>query len=304
MIRRWPLIWVLALLLPVTALRAQDDEQQDAQNKTEAESVQQEEGEEAAPQTPAEQLAALQQEYMKAVIKWQTEARQASQEGKPIDMTTRPNPATFAPKFFALAKDLGDDPVAAEALYWIVGNARQGQAGGKAFALLLEKFPKSEKIGPACLMLGQNISPSTEDILRDLMQRESDTTTQGLAHYALSAMLKTADRYVTMLDDAERAKQIEDYYGKDMVEYLQTKDSKAIQAELEQLFQIMLDKYREVESPRGNLGEIAERELFEIRNLAIGCTVPDIVAEDLDGTEFKLSDYRGKVVMIDFWGDW
>ena len=27
-------------------------------------------------------------------------------------------------------------------------------------------------------------------------------------------------------------------------------------------------------------------------------------AEDIDGVVFKLSDYRGKVVMLDFWGDW
>ena len=31
---------------------------------------------------------------------------------------------------------------------------------------------------------------------------------------------------------------------------------------------------------------------------------PEIEAEDLDGVNFKLSDYRGKVVVIDFWGDW
>jgi cytochrome oxidase Cu insertion factor (SCO1/SenC/PrrC family) len=32
--------------------------------------------------------------------------------------------------------------------------------------------------------------------------------------------------------------------------------------------------------------------------------VPDIEGEDLDGQAFKLSDYRGKVVMLDFWGNW
>ena len=26
--------------------------------------------------------------------------------------------------------------------------------------------------------------------------------------------------------------------------------------------------------------------------------------EDLNGVAFKLSDYRGKVVVLDFWGDW
>lgn len=33
-------------------------------------------------------------------------------------------------------------------------------------------------------------------------------------------------------------------------------------------------------------------------------TTPDIVGEDVDGKEFKLSDYRGKVVVLDFWGFW
>ncbi|MDZ4774014.1 MAG: hypothetical protein SGI72_12865 [Planctomycetota bacterium] len=31
---------------------------------------------------------------------------------------------------------------------------------------------------------------------------------------------------------------------------------------------------------------------------------PDIVGEDIDGQPIRLSDYRGKVVMLDFWGHW
>ena len=44
--------------------------------------------------------------------------------------------------------------------------------------------------------------------------------------------------------------------------------------------------------------------IFEMRYLAVGKVAPDISGEDLDGEEFKLSDYRGKVVVLDFWGDW
>ncbi|MFK7766098.1 MAG: peroxiredoxin family protein [Mariniblastus sp.] len=36
----------------------------------------------------------------------------------------------------------------------------------------------------------------------------------------------------------------------------------------------------------------------------IGEPAPEIEGVDLDGVEFKLSDYRGKVVMLDFYGDW
>ena len=43
---------------------------------------------------------------------------------------------------------------------------------------------------------------------------------------------------------------------------------------------------------------------FEIENLQIGMQAPDIAGEDLNGVPFKLSDYRGKVVVLDFWGDW
>ena len=39
-------------------------------------------------------------------------------------------------------------------------------------------------------------------------------------------------------------------------------------------------------------------------DLEIGKEAPDIEGEDVDGTPFRLSDYRGKIVVLDFWGDW
>jgi len=35
-----------------------------------------------------------------------------------------------------------------------------------------------------------------------------------------------------------------------------------------------------------------------------GDELPQITGRDMDGNAFKLSDYRGKVIMVDFWGDW
>jgi hypothetical protein len=35
-----------------------------------------------------------------------------------------------------------------------------------------------------------------------------------------------------------------------------------------------------------------------------GTPAPEIVGEDIDGVPFRLSEYRGKVVVLDFWGDW
>src|SRR5262249_14222798 len=38
--------------------------------------------------------------------------------------------------------------------------------------------------------------------------------------------------------------------------------------------------------------------------IEIGQTAMEINGEDIDGQPFKLSDYRGKVVVLDFWGHW
>lgn len=43
---------------------------------------------------------------------------------------------------------------------------------------------------------------------------------------------------------------------------------------------------------------------FARERLDIDMQAPDIEGVDLDGVKFKLSDYLGKVVVLDFWGDW
>ncbi len=57
-------------------------------------------------------------------------------------------------------------------------------------------------------------------------------------------------------------------------------------------------------APESAHGKRAASTIFEIERLQIGMEAPDIAGEDLDGVAFQLSDYRGKVVVLDFWGDW
>jgi len=48
----------------------------------------------------------------------------------------------------------------------------------------------------------------------------------------------------------------------------------------------------------------ASRTKFMVNSLSVGQVAPDITGKDLDGVEFSLSDYRGKVVLLTFSGDW
>lgn len=49
---------------------------------------------------------------------------------------------------------------------------------------------------------------------------------------------------------------------------------------------------------------IKERDLNSNTGLGIGNEVPDIILPDVNGKQIKLSDLRGKVVLIDFWAAW
>jgi hypothetical protein len=49
---------------------------------------------------------------------------------------------------------------------------------------------------------------------------------------------------------------------------------------------------------------VAQAKDTENSGPAVGKPAPEIAGEDLDRKKFKLSDYRGKVVLLDFWGNW
>jgi hypothetical protein len=62
-----------------------------------------------------------------------------------------------------------------------------------------------------------------------------------------------------------------------------------------------------LKSKRGGSGATAQKRPTPTdvqTGINVGQVAQDISAEDLDGVPFKLSDYRGKVVVLDFWGHW
>lgn len=47
-----------------------------------------------------------------------------------------------------------------------------------------------------------------------------------------------------------------------------------------------------------------ERAVTLAKGPRVGTPAPDIEGEDFNGQRFKLSDYRGKVVVVSFWASW
>lgn len=69
---------------------------------------------------------------------------------------------------------------------------------------------------------------------------------------------------------------------------------------------VVIEIYRELAEKYGDTesGERAKGRLFRHDRLQVGMQVPDFESEDVEGVRFKLSDYTGKVIVLDFWGFW
>jgi hypothetical protein len=85
-----------------------------------------------------------------------------------------------------------------------------------------------------------------------------------------------------------------------------SEDGPDLRAELEADLQLLLDDYGDLPLGESTYGVIADAYLnaHSEEELAIGQPAPEIVGEDVDGQPMRLSDFLGKVVVLDFWGDW
>jgi hypothetical protein len=229
------------------------------------------------PPTSQEQFQAVVAEVRKEqgeVIKAYREAKTEAEREKAIQNYMK-KPQAFAARVLEIAEMNPKDNVAFEALAWIAENVPDGAELDKAVAILLKEH--LDKLGPVCAALAQSTSPATEKLLRSVMEKSSKADVQAQASLALGHRLKI------QAESPDR-----------------TADADKLYKEADELLGRLVDKHADLKG----LVEQAKGLLFEIRNLAVGKTAPEIVGEDTDGKPLKLTDYRGKVVVLDFWGNW
>lgn len=68
----------------------------------------------------------------------------------------------------------------------------------------------------------------------------------------------------------------------------------------------LLAAYKKVRDEHGSTtyADLAKGYIFDLEHLQVGMIAPDFAAADEKGTSFKLSEYRGKTVLLMFWGGW
>ena len=102
----------------------------------------------------------------------------------------------------------------------------------------------------------------------------------------------------------ELAECYEIVFGKEYLSELQRLGHAELAEQVETLFERAVEQYADVTIRNGTVGSRAKSELYDIRHLGVGKVAPDIEGRDQDGTQFKLSDYRGKVVLLYFWSEY
>jgi hypothetical protein len=290
--RRQVLAAGLAVLVLTPALRALDEPPEKAK-------------------TPRQRYQALFEEHQKAMQQFMDVYQKAKtdDERRKLVQEKYPQPQSYARRFFEIAESAPQDEAAVDALIWIVQHARGAPEDNRAIDRLAASYAEDSRLGEVAARLVYSESPSAEKLIRAILQKNPSREVKGRACLALAQKLKQQAETVRALKtDPNAAQRYEAYYknqglGPEFTA-LRQKDPDALTKEAEAMFERAAHEFADVSHFRGTIGKSAQAELNEIRNLGIGKPAPEIAGEDIDGKSFKLSEYKGKVVVVDFWGDW
>ncbi len=238
----------------------------------------------AGDPAPAEQLATILKEYESA--------------GKV-------EPERYYRRLFAVAKKNPADPAAVTALAWIVNNAsnepKDPDAQRKALDLLRRDHLNSERLPLV-------FERADDDFLRAVLAKSPHRAVRGHACWTLGEgrvrKVRSISRWRAQNPDWQRRKWLE----RTPFSFLVTADLDKLTKEAEAFFERVVKEYADVAiDGRRNgktLGELARGHLHEIRDLTIGKPAPDLRSVGLDGKAVRLSDLKGKVVVLDVWATW
>lgn len=211
----------------------------------------------------------------------------------------------FAKRFLAFAKEHPGDSASVDALLWVVKKVPGRAETDSALKLLTDQHTNGEKLAAGCYDIARSRSAKAELLLRALVDKSRHRSVQAQACYYLAMLLDLEANISEQLKSKpELAPRVLQYYGDEYGKHLSSLDAAKLSKERESVYERLLKSFGDVKIQDTKLGDVAETMLFRIRHLTVGKVAPEIEGEDIAGTPFKLSDYRGKVVMLTFWGHW
>ncbi len=218
-----------------------------------------------------EQVKTIQKAYDAALAEYYEAMNKAKpEERNKVYQEKYPEPAGFIEQFWPIIEEEPKHEACLEALVWISRQDRRGVYTDRTLSLIEKHHIESQELGSVCQGLVYTRGASVDKFLRKVLEKSPSREARGQACYTLAKRIARTENG----------------------------------SEAEKLFERVQKEFADLKHYRGTLGEQAARDLYEYRNLRIGLVAPEIEGEDIAGEKFKLSDYRGKVVVLDFWGHW
>lgn len=199
--------------------------------------------------------------------------------------------AEFSRRFlnYAANNPTSDDAVKALENAILNSNGPDGEARTWKAAIntLQEHFVESEAIGNLVRTLGQYHDPAAVAALQSVSEKNPSRLMQGMALKSLIGSHTQAVESAEKIQRNKRSRKIaEENQGAEAVE--------AMLAGLPDL-KTALEKFQS--RLRTDYSDI-------FPDLSVGQPAPDSISKNLDGTPARLSDYKGRVVVLDFWATW
>jgi hypothetical protein len=264
------------------------------------------------PATPAEQHQALLKELQGSAAAYFQTTNVAERKA----IVARVDKATV--NLLELIEKHSKEPFAVDALtqiitqeYWL--NTHTSHPGwgnespqARAIGLLLRDHLDSDQLVETCKRVNFGFRQECETFLRTVLAKNPHREVQGAACLRLAQFLAGRMEKIELLtEQPELARRYEGLFGKEYIEALQRQDRATVMKEAEAFYDRASEEYGDVKLPYNEtVGEVARTDLFEIRYLRVGKTALDIEGPDQNGQPFKLSDYRGKVVLLYFWAEY
>jgi thiol-disulfide isomerase/thioredoxin len=223
-----------------------------------------------------------------------------------------------------LAEAYPGDAAAVDALVWIVATSTNGYDAFKergvrikrAMDILASDHVDDPRVGRVCLELTGAATPLRDEFLHTIQAKSTGRRNKGRACLALGKFLLAKSETVSRLKGASggevmRRVKAESPHRLPYYEILLREDPGVLARQGEQLLEQAIAEYGELpydptflSSADKTLAEVARTELRRHRNLAVGQRAPEIKGQDVDGNPFRLSNYRGRVVLLTFSGNW
>ena len=271
---------------------------------------------EGADEKPSETLASLKKEQEAAwdeLANGRKPGTTAAEKKRAVKHFSR-SVGDLGRRAVALAKKNPGTPDAVEALLWAHSAATENDPdlAGVIYDMLAESYLDSDAILPLCGIAWLDAGKGThaEAFLRTSIERSNNIKVRGLCCYSLGKHQMMLARLTRALDDPVRGKILRgnlESLGTAANRRLRGLDAEKLEGEAEACFDRTIKEFgdlRPMGKDRVPLRELAAGMLFQMHHLSVGRTAPEIQGEDIDGKPMKLSDFRGKVVVVSFWATW